>query len=417
MPLRWGRFAVLLVLAVFAAAPNVLGQTVAVPNPSFEEGADRPAGWTLQGGQGRWLGADAADGAKAAVASGKGKSEGSSAWQSEPLPLAPGTVYRLRFQARNLGARGGSAISGPACCNRDLGQLPEKWTTYESIFVTPRDLKPEDTRLRFGQWEATGEIAFDAVELAQAAPVYARSGDLVLGEGESIVGNEYTFQAPHHGESRNQSRPLAWHNCNFNTDRWTFGAGSEVVYRHQIAGRRQTAAEVQVSVTWYAAGELVVDASADGKAWQTLGTLSKVSGGALKIPAAMLPADEVWVRLRAQPIAAGDEKKSKAASLQVGQYGYKATLAGEPLAMTGATRFVTVLKTDPRFDVTIEDLGEGLPGGRNVIAVKVRNKTSRPLYEKYNAWVSHAGLSQVLRGSSGCRQRFSGDSAGRRWPV
>jgi len=364
-----------LALLMLAAAQVAWGQTVAVPNPSFEEGADSPAGWTLQGGQGRWLSGDAADGTKAVAASGRGKSEGSSSWRSAPLALAPSTVYRLRFQARGLGASGGTATSGPACCNRDLARLPEKWTTFDSIFVTPRDPKPDDMRLCFGQWEVTGEIAFDAVELAQAAPVYARCGDLVLGEGENIAGNEYTFQAPHHGESRNQCRPLAWHNCYFNSDRWCFGAASEVVYRHRIAGRKQAAAEVQVSVTWHSAGELVVEAGADGKSWQPVGTLGKVSGGAFKIPPTLLPADEVWVRLSAQPVAAGGEKKSKAASLQVGQYGYKAMLAGEPVNVAGATRFVTVLSTDPRLDVAIESLGEGIPGGQNVVIARVTNKT------------------------------------------
>jgi hypothetical protein len=374
---RWGW----LTFLVLAAAQVAWGQTVAVPNPSFEDGVGGPGGWALQGGygQGRWLSGDAADGKKAVVASGKGKSEGSSSWMSGPLPLTPNTVYRLRFQARSLGASGGTPISGPAFCNRDLGQIPEKWTAQESIFLTPRDLRPEDTCLRFGQWEVSGEVAFDAVELAPAVPVYARSGDITLGEGESIAGNEYAFQAPHHGESRNQSRPLAWHTSHFNSDRWVFSAGSEVVYRHRIAGRKQTAAEVQVSVTWYSAGELVVEASADGKSWQPLGTVGKLSGAALKIPAAMLPADEVWVRLRAQPVAGGDDKKSKVASLQVGQYGYKATLAGEPIAMVGATRFVAILKTDPRFDVTIEDLGEGLPHARNRLAMSVKNRSGKPL--------------------------------------
>jgi hypothetical protein len=371
MPLRW----TWITLVVLATAQVAWGQTVVVPNPSFEEGAESPAGWTLQGGQGRWLSTDAADGKRAVVAAGKAKSEGSSSWQSGPLPLAPSTVYRLRFQAKSFGARGGTPISGPACCNRDLGQIPEKWTAQESIFVTPRDLRPDDTRLRFGQWEVSGEVAFDAVELAQAAPVYTRSGDLVLGEGESIAGNEYAFQAPHHGESRNQSRPLAWHTCQFNSDRWAFSAGSEVVYRHQIAGRKQAAAEVQVSVTWHSAGELVVEASADGKSWQPLGTIGKVSGGAFKIPAAMLPADEVWVRLRPQPAASAD-KKARAASLQVGRYGYKATLAGEPVNVAGATRFATVLSTDPRLDVAIESLGEGIPGGQNVVIARVTNKTN-----------------------------------------
>jgi len=93
------------------------------------------------------------------------------------------------------------------------------------------------------------------------------------------------------------------------------------------------------------------------------------------------------VRLRPQPAASAD-KKARAASLQVGQYGYKATLTGEPVNLTGATRFVTILSTDPRFDVAIENFGEGLPGGDNRIIVRVFNKTSQPIRARPYADVS-----------------------------
>ena len=355
---------------VLVAAAAAQAQTVPVPNPSFEDGRDQTAGWSLSGGEGRWLDSAAADGRRAVAVTGKG--DDSNYWRSGPLALDPGGVYLLRFKARRQGT-GGTPISGPPFANRDLGAVPQTWKSYQSIFVTPRDLKPADAYLRFGQWEVKGGVAFDAVELCRAMPVYARQGDLALGEGERINGQDYAFRAPLDSESANHSRPLAWHNGPFNSNRWAFSPASEVVCRHQVAGRKQTGAEVQVSVTWHASGELVAEASPDGKSWQPLGILAKVSGGSFKISATMLPADEVWIRLRAQPRQEGDKKGG--ASLQVGEYGYKATLAGEPLALTGTTRFLAVALADPRLKIVIDSFGEGVPGGDNAVVGRFTNTT------------------------------------------
>jgi hypothetical protein len=92
-----------------------------VPNPSFEEGSGaQPAGWTLAGGKGEWLDSCAADGKRAVAVVGSG--DDSSYWRSGPLPMLPETVYRLAFKARRLEGSGGTAITGPAFANCDLGE-------------------------------------------------------------------------------------------------------------------------------------------------------------------------------------------------------------------------------------------------------------------------------------------------------
>jgi hypothetical protein len=234
--------------------------------------------------------------------------------------------------------------------------------------------------------------------------VYAHAGDLVLGEGETVRGGEYTFAAPFNGDSRSQSRPLVSYAGGFNSNRWVLGAGGEVVYRHRIGDRRQTAAEVSVSVTWHAAGELAVEASADGKAWQPLGTIGKVAGGTFKVPEALLPAAEIWVRLRTQDKGAFAFVRQRSPSLQVGAYGYRATIMGEPTTAVGATHFVAVRKTDPRLEVTVEDLGDGLPGANNVIVARVRNVTQEtvniPQQVTIAKTTSEASKAAVERGSA-----------------
>ncbi|MHC4506362.1 MAG: hypothetical protein ACYTFI_23960, partial [Planctomycetota bacterium] len=255
---------------LLASSAARIARAGAVPNASFEEGDAAPAGWTLSGGTGRWLAGGAADGARAISVTGTGGD--SNHWRSVPLGLLPSTAYRVSFRARNVDGEGGTPVTGPVFCNRDLGKIPAEWRRYTSVFFTPGEID-DAARLRFGQWHVKGTVAFDHVELVPAQPVYQRAGGTWLGEGERLAGNEYHFRAPFQSASRNHSRPLASHGCSFNTNRWVFGARSEVVYRHRIGARRQRAAAVEVGVTWHRAGELAVAASADGERWKVIGTL------------------------------------------------------------------------------------------------------------------------------------------------
>jgi len=361
-----------LMVAVLTAA--AAAQTVDLPNPSFETGDGAPAGWTLSGGKGDWLADGAADGTRAVAVTGDGKNNNH--WLSEPVPLETGAVYRLTFRARSTGGGGGTPVTGPLFCNRDLGTIPDRWQRYTSIFAVPARLAEGRARLRFGQWKVAGTVAFDGVRLCRAMPVYAREGDLELGEGEMVRGRAYTFQAPFNGVSRNHARPLASHTAGFNSNRWTFGAGNEVVYRHRVAGRKQAEAGVDVSVTWHSAGELEVAASADGKTWKSLGAVGKVTGGSWPVPEGLLPAEAIWIRLRARP--AGGEKDGRA-SLQVAGYAYRATLTGPPATLIGRTHFVAVTHTDPRLKVRVASLGEGVPGGDNTAVLRVTNATGKTL--------------------------------------
>ena len=87
-------------------------------------------------------------------------------------------MYRLRFQARRVQGTTGLPVSGPAFCNRDLASLGSEWTAFESFFLTPQQLTDDMTRLRFGQWEVNGTVAFDNVRVEPVTPVYQRNGEL-----------------------------------------------------------------------------------------------------------------------------------------------------------------------------------------------------------------------------------------------
>ncbi|MCD6303449.1 MAG: hypothetical protein J7M21_00625, partial [Planctomycetes bacterium] len=371
--------ACLLAVLVSLAAPAAAAAPAAVvENPSFEDGSgETPAGWKLSGA-GRWLSGVSADGRRAVAVSGTGSD--SSAWYSSPVRFEPGRIYRLRLRARGIGASGGTITVGPVSCNMDLGPAQPSWRTYQVFFVAAANAAPAGLPLRLGQWHVHGQVAFDAVELARVVPVHARRGEVELGAGESITpsddgrGAVYTFSCPFGRGLGNYSRPLLRFHCGYNSNRWRFAAGSEVVYRQQIPGRRQRSGTVKVQVCWYDSGELLVQARADGGPWRDLGTIAKLGEESFDLPAAMLPAERIDVRLAGRP--ARDAGKC---SLQVGRYVYRARLDGPAETLLGRTDLVVLTRSDPRINLSIEGLGEMASGGGGRIAVRLANGSRRTI--------------------------------------
>ena len=364
-------------LIVLAAVAATHAQPVIVPNPGFEEGAPgrvAPAGWVLAG-QGEWL---AEGGASQRAIAATGNGDDTSYWRSEPLPLEPDGVYQVSFSARSVAGAGGTPITGPVFCNVDLGGIPEEWALYSSIFAAPHEVTDEVAWLRFGQWHRDGTVAFDNIQVTRVQPLYGRVGDLELGEGEEVAGNEYVFRAPIHTSSRNHSRPLARHQCGFNSYRLVFGAESELVYRHRLGDRQQLTADFDVNVGWYSGGQLEVSVSGDGAAWRAVGTQDTLGMVTYRVPQDLLPAEEVWVRFRslAERELGPD---SDPGSFQIHDYTYRATVSGAPLEGWGSTRFAAVQVADAEVPVRLLDLGETLPGRPDTVVLEVGNPTARSL--------------------------------------
>ena len=372
----------------------VWAQMVPATNPSFEEGHDSPVGWELVG-SGEWRKGDAADRDRAIAATGNGQND--SYWLSGQLPLKPATVYSLSFAARMKGS-GGTPVSGPLFCNRDLGQVSDEWKYYDSIFVTPATLVPRDCRLRFGQWQVNGAVCFDDVKVREVRAIHSRKGDITLGEGELIVADKYSFEAPFRSELRNYSRPLDSFNCTFNTDRWVFGTGSVVVYRHAIATARQKAAEVTVAVTWHQSGRLLVEASKDGDNWTALGRIEEVATKTFLIPPSMLPADVIYVRLCAEVVAA-------APALQVGGYAFKATLPERLPTFAGMTALGSEEENWLRYPVErlairIQDMDVRVPDSfHHHLRLRIENNTGMIFGVQ--------PFTRTTTGSGSSRQRWS----------
>ncbi len=337
---------------LFLLTLPALAQQLPVANPSFEDGTDRPTGWKCEG-TGQWLDSGAATGKRAIAATGTGK--GSSVWVSDKIAFEPSTLYLLRFKARSVEASGGTAISGPPFANRDLGHLDKEWTSFETPFFTPDKIEPRESYLRFGQWEVNGTIAFDDIELIRALPLYDGSGGIDLGPGESIDGHEYMFESPQWRLSSNYSRPLLSHRTGYNTNRWNLTGDGSVTYRHYLDDWAQNKATVQVGVCYHTKGVLTVEASTDQKTWQTLGTIDKIKMETFAVPASLLPAKSLFVRLR---VADG--------YLQVDHYRYRCELEGSPLRAIGHTTLIAVRSVDPRFTITPTSIAPKVIPGRGI---------------------------------------------------
>jgi hypothetical protein len=363
-----------------AVACALRAQDNLLPNGGFEEGEKTPAGWSLSKAEGGWLKSGGAEDSACLAVSGDGKTD--NAWLSGPVEFLPNRLYRFSFLVRGEGAGGGTVVSGPSFANVDIGVPGKEWTLHENVFAAPLRKEQATAPVRLGQWQMKGRALFDGARLAQVLAVHRPFGEGALGEGEKLEGNRYTFDAPLGGEGRNHSRPLLGFTAGYNTDRWCFGEGAAVTYRHEVAGRKLLSGAIEVNSGYYVSGRLVVDVSKDAKEWQHAGALTNGGMVRVEVPAALFPTDEVFVRLRgARPPCA----------LQVHGYRFEGDMDGEPVTAAGATSYIEVEKQTPKARVQVRGLGDALPGGANGVDLRVQNATGAPLAAEARVVFSRPG--------------------------
>lgn len=350
-----------------------------VVNPSFEEGTTVPDGWTTLSPGGAWV-REGHTGDRCVRMDGV-KADTANAWVQGNIPVEPFATYRFSFWARSEpGSGGGCIISGPDFANRDTN-VGDQWEQRAHIFITPPDRKTISVRV--GQWSKTGATYFDDIGLSRVWPVHRWADGISLGVGESISGERYEFVAPFQVEGLNYARTLAEFNAGFNSNRWVFVPGSYVVYRHALGGSPQVSGQVKVRVGYHTRGDCLVEASRNGRDYVLLGKLSKVDSGTWTLPAELLPATAVYIRLRSpgEPEARAD---SSPGAFQIHGYEYTARLAKAPGDAVGATTFVDVQATDPAVAVELQDLGTLLPPASQVRLI-LRNPGTQPLQGEVSA--------------------------------
>ncbi len=316
------------------AAGLCLAQNI-LPNPKFDEGQDQPAGWRLVGATGRRL-PKAQEEKSALVVQGNGKTQ--TFWRTEPITLKPNSLYRFSFFGRweNSNAEG-AAIAGPSTINRDF-RLTGSWARYDFAFRSPAD-DPKDF-IRLGEWHVNGSVSFaDAALLPVVATSRRIAPNLELGEGESIKGGAYRFKPSFKWNGANYHRPLLLNRAAFNTDRWVFFSGAEIIYRLGLTGCPQSQAKVRATLNYHAGGTLHLDASRDRTNWVSLATCDGERRDAAKeLPSELFPADEIFLRLSC---------RGTNANLQVNAFEYESRLTKPLPDAEGATSFTETAQRSP----------------------------------------------------------------------
>ncbi|MBE7501037.1 MAG: DUF4091 domain-containing protein [Verrucomicrobiales bacterium] len=345
-----------------------------LPNPGFEAGTTQPSGWRLTDGAGQW--ATTTSPGPGRVVRVQGQGEDQSVWRTESLPLQPGGVYALRFRARRLGeASGGTAVAGTSRINRDF-PLDPQWREYGFIFRQPDDA-PNDF-VRLGQWHVRGEIEFDDAELLPILASHREFAEpdggprLHLGQNEHVTDGHYRFSLQLGGLAANLHRPLERSTASFNSDRWVFSPGAEIVYRFALPGFRQTTAQVRVAINHHVAGTLHVQASRDGRHWTSLATLGATNrAGTLTLPPELLPATECYLRLHTP---------DPDTALQVNRCDYEAQIdPPAPQEAAGQTDFLEVQRRDPALAVNAFQLESRRGQGEIRLALRATTTASAPL--------------------------------------
>jgi len=337
-------------LCALGLTPIAWAQEPLVANPSFEEGDTGPTGWTLTG-QGSWE-TGGHTGERCIRATGAGEDE--TRWRM-PVALEPRGVYRVSFWARRLpGAAGGLLVTGPEFANRDFAGTTE-WQRYSFAFRVPED-QPETT-LHFGQWYVTGSVEYDDIELTRVVPLHVTVDGVELGVGEHIANGRYSAAHDLAWDGSTSCRFLDKQGAGFNSHRWLITTGSEVIYRHQLPGCEFTSATADISVGHYTGGTLIVEASVDGQEWLPAGSADSVTSVACVVPARLLPADVVYVRLRFEPGV------PEPGGLQVYGYRFDAILDQAPQpSRRGGTQLWEVIEQAPNLPLKLSALSDPTQG-------------------------------------------------------
>lgn len=361
----------------------VVGQNL-VPNGSFEIGEKSPEGWTLSGSVGSWENFGRT-GKRCVSVTGNGSD--SSAWECIGWKPEGGKLYLIRyFVNRSLDSVGGTPITGFSTVNRDAWDVPSDGQWHLRQFFCRTPVNRPDTVLRFGQWHVKGKVAFDDVEVLPAIAVHKQIGKVMLGTGESIRNGVYHFISNFSGIWSDDSRPLFAHTAGFNTDRWVLGGpmserwqenGAWVIYRHSV-GFPLTSARLSFVIGYYENGQLVVEASVNGKQWHELGRFSPTGEYTLTVPKDLFPAKELWVRFWAT------------GTLQVHHYRVEAPLSDNPPDAVGETWYFAVGRTAQRLTVEPIALTEG------ALLVKLKNDSPKPRRVKINLTASNLGVETLL---------------------
>lgn len=281
----------------------------------------------------------------------------SSNWLSGKIPFESRRAYRLRFIAR------GSDLGGSGCfcmgtnffnVDDNLGGDSETFEKKSVVFFTPDGTDGRyDGSVRFAQWESRNKFQVAQPRLCAVLPVCKQitasqeSSDgscsfLELGAGEKIDENgNYSFAALKSQEATNYDRPIFSTTTFFNSNRFCFSKGQDLVYHFVFepsslkkSGKKTIVSNldpipfndgsISINVNYFVRGKVTVSASLNNEDWIQIGEISEPT--TKEFPLATFfegkERSELFIRI------AGEESvENEGCSLQVNRIGVNLRLA------------------------------------------------------------------------------------------
>ncbi|MCH5374863.1 MAG: hypothetical protein JJ992_12885, partial [Planctomycetes bacterium] len=371
-------------VAVLTVKTTFAAETPAVPNSRFDQGGETPEAWTLVN-TGRWIDHE--------ILQVTGSGDDSSYWRCDDVVFEPGRLYRFQTRARRVGGSG-SAVTGPTFANRDQAKLTNHWEWIGHVFRVPD--RVNGAYLRLGQWHATGGIQFDQVRLSPVLAIHRQFGDLTLGAGEMVRNGVYTFVGTFAHEGSNDHRVLQSATAGFNSDRWTFGPGDEVIYRFALPTHKLLSADVQVNVNYHTRGRCRVEGSRDGDSWLEIAEANAVETIGGSVPDNWFPAPYLLLRVRGE---------QGASSFQVNRVELTSRLSGPPLDGVGETAYANVEQADGTLEIQSMALRDHPGTGSDSLRIQVRNTSDRSVETRLTA-----GTVKPPQASGDAREVRAGES-------
>ncbi len=350
----------LAIIVMITAAYPALGKNLLAP-AATSVGRILPTGWHVSGGEGKTL--SSRDGK--AILEVIGNSTNSPAWLAVTQPLTEGEIYRFDYTTRNPKGGNGIVVGGAGSVNRDF--VPAEGWHHNSYIFRLTDAGNQNF-VRLGQWDLDGATQFKVIKLIPIEVVNRHDGGVVLGEGEQIAKGVYTDSPDYNWLGSNVNRSLMRATAGFNSNRWIFLDGTEVIYRHAVGKYEQESGEVTVEVNYRDAGQLLISASRDGLEWTSLGRMDAVGRQSFKIPNTLFPAKTIEIRLNRPP-------KDGGGMLEVDAYQYRSRLAGDPPDVIGHTQFVEIKNSSPVISAKIEQIQSGAIGKVSLMLTNHSNKS------------------------------------------
>ena len=266
---------------------------------------------------------------------------------SSPMAIKAGACYRFSFAVRReADAFGRCVTSGFPGQNVDICEVPTDWKDISYTLIGPEGVK--SLPVKFGIWRVAGSYRVRGDwKVEEVEPRFAECDAGVLGDGESVNGNAYTFISDWWFGKGTWSRPLEnVRGIEFNSGNMVVRNGGEVRWRFGPGTRPLLDGRVLLSRGGKETVRLKVQAAADGGAWEDVRTipLGKARTDTVEMPASMFPCKEVRVRI--SPEGGG-------ASLQY--VAFTGTLAGKPLYAQGATRYAAKGETVKPFAAKVNE--------------------------------------------------------------